>query len=68
MVGWGELIRPRSRFLTELVSAARHLRRALGFSPRAIAMLALGSGANVAIFSVVQSIILRSACAQWVRA
>ncbi len=48
-----------SRFLTELASAFRHLRRAPGFSLLAIAMLALGIGANVAIFSIFQSIILR---------
>ncbi|MCX6955202.1 MAG: ABC transporter permease [Verrucomicrobia bacterium] len=48
-----------SRLLTELTAAARHLRRAPGFSLLAIAMLALGIGANVAIFSIFQSIILR---------
>ena len=40
-------------------AAARHLRRAPGFASLAIAMLALGIGANVAIFSIFQSIILR---------
>src|SRR5882724_5881233 len=48
-----------SRLLTELFSALRHLRRAPGFAAVAIAMLALGIGANVAIFSIFQSIILR---------
>jgi len=48
-----------TRFFTELTAAARHLRRAPGFALLAIAMLALGIGANVAIFSIFQSIILR---------
>src|SRR3954469_1506526 len=45
-------------FPTELVSATRSLRRAPGFSALAIGMLALGIGANVAIFSIFRSIIL----------
>lgn len=48
-----------SRFHTELPAAIRHLRRAPGFATLAVAMLALGIGANVAIFSIFQSIILR---------
>ena len=48
-----------NRLFTELTAAMRHLRRAPGFSLLAIAMLALGIGANVAIFSIFQSIILR---------
>jgi putative ABC transport system permease protein len=48
-----------SRLFNELFSACRHLRRAPKFSLLAIAMLALGIGANVAIFSVFQSIFLR---------
>src|SRR5882757_941635 len=48
-----------NRLFTELTAAARHLRRAPGFALLAVAMLALGIGANVAIFSVFQSIILR---------
>lgn len=48
-----------TRLLTELTAACRHLRRAPGFALLAIAMLALGIGANVAIFSIFQSIILR---------
>jgi hypothetical protein len=48
-----------TRFFTELTAAARHLSRAPGFALLAIAMLALGIGANVAIFSIFQSIILR---------
>ncbi len=48
-----------NRLLTELSAACRHLRRAPGFAALAVAMLALGIGANVAIFSIFQSIILR---------
>jgi putative ABC transport system permease protein len=48
-----------TRLLTELTAACRHLRRAPGFALLAIAMLALGIGTNVAIFSIFQSIILR---------
>ncbi len=48
-----------SRLLPELASVFRHLRRAPGFSAVAIAILALGIGANVAIFSIFQSIILK---------
>ncbi len=48
-----------STLLLEIASAFRHLRRAPGFSLLAIAMLALGIGANVAIFSIFQSIIER---------
>lgn len=44
---------------TELAAAFRHLRRAPDFALLAIAMLALGIGANVAILSIFQSIILR---------
>ncbi len=43
---------------TELAAACRSLRRAPGFSALAIGMLALGIGANVAIFSIFRSIIL----------
>ncbi len=48
-----------SRLLSEVTAAFRHLRRSPGFSLLAVAMLALGIGANVAIFSIFQSIILR---------
>src|SRR5258706_15793807 len=44
---------------TELSTAFRSLRRAGGFSALAVAMLALGIGANVAIFSIFETIILK---------
>src|ERR1019366_3964484 len=47
-----------SLLATELAAALRHLRRAPAFTVLAVAMLALGIGANVAIFSIFQSIIL----------
>lgn len=47
------------RLTHELSAAFRQLRRAPGFTLLAITMLALGIGANVAIFSIFQSIILR---------
>ncbi len=50
-----------SRFASlalELYAAFRSLRRAPGFSALAIAMLAVGIGANVAIFSIFNSIVL----------
>ncbi|WP_415910344.1 ABC transporter permease [Oleiharenicola sp. Vm1] len=45
--------------LADLAAALRSLRRAPGFSALALAMLALGIGANVAIFSIFRSIVLR---------
>jgi len=47
-----------SRLLAEFPAALRSLRRAPGFSALALAMLALGIGANVAIYSLFQSIVL----------
>src|SRR5438046_2685316 len=45
-------------FALELTAAFRSLRRSPGFSALAVAMLALGIGANVAIFSIFNSIVL----------
>lgn len=47
-----------TRLSTELLAATRHLRRAPGFATLAVALLALGIGANVAIYSLFQSIVL----------
>lgn len=47
------------QWFTEVMGAGRHLRRARGFSLTAIAMLGLGIGANVAMFSVFRSVVLR---------
>ncbi|MBI2518639.1 MAG: ABC transporter permease [Opitutae bacterium] len=46
------------KFIHELTTALRQLRRAPGFAALAIVMLALGIGVNVAIFSVLQTIVL----------
>ncbi|HVS53985.1 MAG TPA: ABC transporter permease [Opitutaceae bacterium] len=47
-----------SASLHEIAAALRSLRRSPGFAALAIAMLALGIGANVAIFSIFHSIVL----------
>jgi len=47
-----------SSLFVDLFSAFRSLRRAPGFTALALAMLALGIGANVAIFSIFQSLVL----------
>lgn len=53
--GWGAL----ERFLTDLQFAARQLARAPGFTLLAIVTLGLGIGANTAMFSVLNGILLR---------
>ena len=47
-------------FLRDLVMAVRLLRRRAGFSALAIAVLAIAIGANSAIFSVVEGVLLRA--------
>jgi putative ABC transport system permease protein len=47
-------------FRHDLKYAIRTMRRTLGFSALAVVMLSLGTGANVAVFSVIDAVLLRA--------
>jgi predicted permease len=59
LVRWWRTRRPMQRIIPELHSACTQLRRAKRFSLLVIAILAVGIGANVTIFSIFRSILLR---------